>query len=40
MEIIVEIVAKNVEGFPNPTVRNVTENARTLRFTDHDFEER
>jgi hypothetical protein len=40
VEIIVEIVAKNAEGFPDPTVRNVTENARTLRFTDHDFEER
>jgi hypothetical protein len=36
----VEITARNVDGFPDATVRNVTENAKTMRFTDHDFEER
>jgi len=36
----VEIAARNADGFPDATVRNVTENAKALRFTDHDFEER
>jgi predicted AAA+ superfamily ATPase len=40
VEITVEIAARNVDGFPDATVRNVAENAKTLRFTDHDFEER
>jgi len=40
VEITVEITARNVDGFPDTTVRNVTENAKTLRFTDHDFDER
>jgi hypothetical protein len=40
VEITVEIAARNDSGFPDATVRNVTENAKTLRFTDHDFEER
>ena len=40
VEITVEIAARNADGFPDATVRNVTENAKTLRFIDHDFEER
>ena len=40
VEITVEIAARNADGFPDATVRNVTENAKALRFTDHDFEER
>jgi hypothetical protein len=40
VEITVEIAARNADGFPDATVRNVTENAKTMRFTDHDFEER
>jgi predicted AAA+ superfamily ATPase len=40
VEITVEIAARNADGFPDATVRNVTENAKILRFTDHDFEER
>ncbi len=38
--ITVEIAAANSEGFPDATVRNVTENAKTLKFTDYGFEER
>ena len=40
VEITVEIAARNTDGFPDATVRNVTENAKMLRFTDHDFEDR
>lgn len=36
--ITVEIAATNPAGFPDATVRNVNENAKTLKFTDHGFE--
>jgi predicted AAA+ superfamily ATPase len=32
LEVRVEIVAKKPDGFPDQTVRTVTENARTLKF--------
>ena len=38
--ITVEIAASNGEGFPDATVRNVTENSKTLKFTEYGFEER
>jgi predicted AAA+ superfamily ATPase len=38
--ITVEIAASNDEGFPDAIVRNVTENSKTLKFTDYGFEER
>lgn len=38
--ITVEIAATNQDGFPDTTVRNVTENAKTLKFTDYGFEDR
>ncbi|MCB9390232.1 MAG: ATP-binding protein [Acidimicrobiia bacterium] len=40
VRITIEIEASNGEGFPDTVVRNVTENARTLRFDDYGFEER
>jgi hypothetical protein len=40
VQITVEIAATNDEGFPDTTVRNVTENAKTLKFTDYGFEDR
>lgn len=40
VEIIVDITAINEDGFSTATVRNITENAKTLRFTDFGFEER
>ena len=39
VEVTVEIRATNSDGFPDATVRTVSENARTLRFTSHEFEE-
>lgn len=38
--ISVEIAANNADGFPDSTVRNVTENAKTLKFSDYGFEDR
>jgi hypothetical protein len=32
--VTVEISARNSGGFPDGTVRNVTENAKTLGFED------
>ena len=32
VEVRVEIVARKPDGFPDHTVRTVTENARTLKF--------
>jgi hypothetical protein len=32
IEVRVEIVARKADGFPDHTVRTVTENANTLRF--------
>jgi hypothetical protein len=40
VEVTVEIRATNPDGFPDITVRTVSENARTLRFTSHEFEEK
>lgn len=40
VRITVEIAASNEEGFPDVIVRNVTENAKTLKFTDYGFEDR
>lgn len=40
VEVTVDISAHNQSGFPDATVRNVSENARTLRFSDYGFEER
>ena len=37
--ITVDIAATNPEGFPDTAVRNVTENAKTLKFGEYDFEE-
>ncbi len=39
VEVTVEIRATNSDGFPDATVRTVSENTRTLRFTSHEFEE-
>lgn len=38
LEITVEIRATNDEAFNDTTVRNVSENARTLNFEHHEFE--
>ena len=38
LEITVEIRAVNEAGFPENTVRTVTENARTLKLEQHGFE--
>lgn len=40
VEVTVEIAARNDEGFPDTAVRNVSENAKTLKFDDFGFEER
>jgi len=40
VRIAVEIAATNEDGFPDVVVRNVTENAKTLKFTDYGFEDR
>ena len=39
VEITVEIGATNEQGFPDTAIRAVSENARTLHFTDFGFEE-
>lgn len=39
LEIAVEIRAVKKDGFPDATVRIVSENARTLKFEDADFED-
>jgi hypothetical protein len=39
VEIRIEITAKTEDGFADDVVRTVTENARTLRFEQHDFDE-
>ncbi|HEV8651212.1 MAG TPA: hypothetical protein VG276_17925, partial [Actinomycetes bacterium] len=38
VEVTVEIRATNSDGFPDATVRTVSENARTLHFASHEFE--
>ena len=39
VEIVVEIHAKNGNGFNESLIRTVSENCRTLRFDSHGFEE-
>ena len=39
VEVTVEVSATSREGFGEPAVRTVTENARTLRFRDLGFED-
>lgn len=39
LEIRVEISARKAAGFPDDKVRNVTENARTLKFETYGFED-
>jgi predicted AAA+ superfamily ATPase len=39
LEIRVEITARNSGGYPEDKVRNVTENARTLKFETYGFED-
>ena len=38
VEVVLEIEARIPQGVSDPTVRTVTENARTLRFRSHGFE--
>ena len=40
LEIRVEISARKVDGYPDDKVRNVTENARTLKFETYGFEDK
>jgi len=40
VEITMEIHAELPEGAPEHIVRTVTENCRTLKFTNYGFEER
>ena len=40
MEITVEIKAVKKDGYSDTTVRNVSENARTLKFDQSGFEDR
>lgn len=40
LDITVEITAVKKDGFPDTTVRIVSENARTLKFEDSGFEDR
>jgi hypothetical protein len=40
VEIMMEIHAELPEGTPDHIVRTVTENCRTLKFTNYGFEER
>lgn len=37
-EVVIEIRAANDDGFPDPIVKIVSENASALRFADHGFE--
>ncbi len=39
VEIIVEVVAQTDEGFSDDVLRNVSENCRTLKFDNFEFEE-
>ncbi|MDX2099489.1 MAG: Swt1 family HEPN domain-containing protein [Leptolyngbyaceae cyanobacterium bins.59] len=39
IEVTVEIQVKTPDGVPDAIVRTVTENCRTLKFTNYDFEE-
>ena len=39
VDITLEIEARRPEGFDEATVRTISENSRTLRFSDHGFEE-
>ena len=39
LEIRVEISARKPDGYPDDKVRNVTENARTLKFETYGFED-
>jgi hypothetical protein len=39
VEVTIEISASSREGFDEPVIRTVTENARTLHFTDQGFEQ-
>ena len=39
VEVRIEITAKSEDGFTDDVVRTVTENARTLKFDQHGFEE-
>jgi hypothetical protein len=39
VDVRIEITARSDEGFDDDTVRTVTENARTLKFDQHGFEE-
>ena len=39
VEVTLEIEAEIPDGAPEHVVRTVTENARTLRFRSHGFEE-
>jgi hypothetical protein len=39
VSITVEVDAKAVGGFPDDVQRTVSENARTLKFEAHEFEE-
>ncbi len=39
VEVTVEIAAHTADGFDEAVIRTVTENARTLHFTDQGFEE-
>ena len=38
VEVTIEVQAKILQGAPDNVVRTVTENCRTLKFTDHGFE--
>jgi hypothetical protein len=37
--VTLEVIAKIPEGVPDDVIRTVTENARTLKFDQHGFEE-
>lgn len=39
VEVTVEVRATNPDGFPDGVTRTIMENANTLRFNDHAFEE-
>ena len=39
VEVTLEIHGEVADGVPDKVVRTVTENSRTLKFTDHGFEE-
>ena len=39
IDVRIETTAKSEDGFDDEIVRTVTENARTLKFEQHGFEE-